>query len=208
MNSLYDQTLTPMEKEFEILIHSFMNDKIGICNDFLSTELSTQLKENLLNLLSKQLLVAAGTGNKEMTNHDTLIRSDSIYWLDKKNNNIEETKFLNLMEDFITYLNMSCYTGITSCEFHYSLYEAGSFYKKHRDQFKNNESRQYSMISYLNADWQTTDGGELKIHHLNSQQLISPLQGKTVFFKSNEIIHEVLETNQRRMSVTGWLKKD
>jgi SM-20-related protein len=52
------------------------------------------------------------------------------------------------------------------------------------------------------------DGGELKIHHLNSQQLISPLQGKTVFFKSNEIIHEVLETNQRRMSVTGWLKKD
>ena len=56
MNSLYDQTLTPMEKEFEILIHSFMNDKIGICNDFLSTELSTQLKENLLNLLSKKLL--------------------------------------------------------------------------------------------------------------------------------------------------------
>lgn len=205
---MYNQTLSPMEKEFEMLIQTFMNDKIGICNDFLSTELSNQLKGNLLKLISEKLMVAAGTGNEETTNHDSLIRSDSIYWLDKKNNNTEETKFLNLIEDFITYLNMSCYTGITTCEFHYSLYEAGSFYKKHRDQFKNNESRQYSLITYLNADWQKKDGGELKIHHLTNPQLISPLQGKTVFFKSNEIIHEVLETNQRRMSVTGWLKKD
>ena len=30
--------------------------------------------------------------------------------------------------------------------------------------------------------------------------------GKTVFFKSSELAHEVLLTNKARMSITGWLK--
>jgi Rps23 Pro-64 3,4-dihydroxylase Tpa1-like proline 4-hydroxylase len=51
-------------------------------------------------------------------------------------------------------LNATCYTGITDYEFHYTLYEKGSFYKKHFDQFRNNDSRQYSMIMYLNTNWQ------------------------------------------------------
>jgi SM-20-related protein len=64
------------------------------------------------------------------------------------------------------------------------------------------------MISYLNANWHENDGGELLIHQLDNDQKISPTQGKTVFFKSNELVHEVLVTNERRMSVTGWLKRD
>ena len=62
------------------------------------------------------------------------------------------------------------------------------------------------MISYLNENWQKEDGGELLIQQGNSDQNISPTLGKTVFFKSNELIHEVLPTLQRRMSVTSWLK--
>jgi SM-20-related protein len=38
-------------------------------------------------------------------------------------------------------------------------------------------------------------------------QAIAPIQGKTVFFKSDELQHEVLVTNERRFSVTGWLKR-
>jgi SM-20-related protein len=64
------------------------------------------------------------------------------------------------------------------------------------------------MISYLNANWQEKDGGELLIHQPHHNQKISPTQGKTVFFKSNELEHEVLVTQERRMSVTGWLKRD
>jgi len=62
------------------------------------------------------------------------------------------------------------------------------------------------MISYLNEDWQKEDGGELLIQQKNTEQNISPSQGKTVFFKSHELIHEVLITNQSRLSITGWLK--
>lgn len=197
-----------MENDFETLIASFIETKVGISNHFLSDDLANHLKQNLLALLDEKLLVVAGTGNAEKLNHNSLVRSDSIYWLDRKHENQYENEFFDQIEDFIKYLNKSCYAGITGYEFHYSLYEKGSFYKKHLDQFQNNTSRQYSLISYLNADWIESDGGQLMIHQPNNDQTISPTQGKTVFFKSNELLHEVLVTQQRRMSITGWLKRD
>lgn len=59
------------------------------------------------------------------------------------------------------------------------------------------------MIMYLNSK---VDGGELRIYQGNSSQDITPNAGKSVFFKSNELEHEVLVTYLPRMSVTGWLK--
>jgi SM-20-related protein len=196
-----------MENSFETLIASYIENKVGISEHFLSDELANHLKENLLSLNDNNQLLAAGTGNDNKLVHNAKVRSDTIYWLDKKHNNIHENAFFVQVEAFILYLNQSCFAGITGYEFHYSLYEKGSFYKKHLDQFQDNSNRQFSMISYLNSNWQTQDGGELLIHQTNNNQTISPTQGKTVFFKSNELEHEVLETNERRMSVTGWLKR-
>jgi SM-20-related protein len=185
-----------------------MNDKVGIADHFLSTALAADLKQNLTYLIQKKLLLAAGTGNAKTVAHNTTVRSDSIYWLDREHDTACEKSFFKLMDDFVTHLNSTCYTGITGYEFHYTLYEKGAFYKKHLDQFKNNDSRKYSMIMYLNADWQTEDGGELRIHHHDREQNISPENGRMVFFKSNEMLHEVLVTQKSRMSITGWLKVD
>lgn len=197
-----------MKNNFEALIASYIENKVGISENFLSDDLANNLKQNLLALQQKSLLIEAGTGNSELISYDSTVRSDSIYWLDKKNNNSFENDFFKQIEDFIIYLNQSCYTGITGYEFHYSLYEKGDFYLKHLDQFKNNPSRKYSMISYLNSNWQSSDGGELLIHQANNNQKITPTQGKTVFFKSDELVHEVLVTHNTRMSITGWLKCD
>lgn len=198
---------TPQDT-FETLIATYIEDKVGISEHFLSHTLANPLKAHLLALHAQGLLVRAGIGNAERLLHDTTLRSDAIYWLDKSHNNEFETAFLDLMEAFILYLNTHCYTGITGCEFHFALYEKGSFYVKHLDQFQNNASRQFSMISYLNADWLPEDGGELQIYQAENSQTIAPTQGKTVFFKSNELPHEVLLTQTRRMSITGWLKRD
>lgn len=197
-----------MENNFETLIATYIENKVGISEHFLSTTLANNLKLNLIALNTKSLLVEAGIGNAEKVSYDGAIRSDSIYWLDKKHNNAFENEFFAQIEEFILYLNRSCFAGITGYEFHYSLYESGDFYLKHLDQFKNNPSRKYSMISYLNADWQESDGGELLIHQLDNNQKIAPTQGKTVFFKSDELVHEVLVTQNTRMSITGWLKSD
>ena len=195
-----------MQNIFNTLIDSFINNKVGIADDFLNSSLSAHLKKNLITLYAAKQLRSAGTGNDIIILQNKSLRSDIIYWLDRKHNNQYENEFFDLMDNFISHLNATCYTGITGYEFHYTLYEPGSFYKKHIDQFRNNSSRQYSMIMYLNTGWTEEDGGELCIHHNEKLQKISPENGKTVFFKSNELEHEVLPTNKPRMSITGWLK--
>jgi SM-20-related protein len=183
-------------------------DKVGITQGFLSVPLSVLLKENLLALYANQQLLEAGIGNENKLTHDKLLRSDKIYWLDKSHNDVHENAFFELMDSFVLHLNQTCYTGITGYEFHYAMYETGSFYKKHLDQFKSNKSRAFSMIMYLNTNWKEADGGELCIYHDDFTQTISPQQGKCVFFKSSELEHEVLLTNQPRFSITGWLRTD
>lgn len=195
-----------MEKIFNQLIDSFIKNKVGIAENFIDPALSVHLVHNLLALHDGKQLLSAGTGNDVIVAHDKTLRSDKIHWLDRSHNNVHENDFLDLIDTFVAYLNATCYTGITGYEFHYALYEKDTFYKKHIDQFRNNEVRQYSMIMYLNENWTEKDGGELCIHHTNHLQHIAPVSGKGVFFKSNELAHEVLVTNKPRMSITGWLK--
>lgn len=195
-----------MQKIFSKLIDSFIGNKVGVTDDFLTSSLATNLKQNLIELYAAQQFRNAGIGNEQLVRQDQLIRSDQIYWLDRKHNNSYENSFFDCIDRFIIYLNDTCYAGIKGYEFHYALYENGSFYKKHLDQFQNDGSRKYSMIIYLNADWKESDGGELCIHHPDHLQMISPLNRTCVFFQSSELEHEVLLTNTARMSITGWLK--
>ncbi len=195
-----------MESSFDVLIDSFIADQVGIVNQFLTTELANHLKDNLLLLQSNQQLFKAGIGTKAIVDKTKIVRGDKIFWLDRAHNDPYENAFFDLMDAFIIYLNATCYAGIKSYEFHYTLYEIGTFYKQHIDQFQNNDHRKYSMIFYLNENWIKADGGELCIHQLNNIKSISPNNGKSVFFKSNELLHEVLKTNKQRLSITGWLK--
>jgi SM-20-related protein len=188
---------------FDELIDSYLATNVGIVKNFLSQALSAHLVDNISALYADNLLLSAGTGNNLLVNHNKLIRSDKIYWLDRIHNNMYENDFFDLIDSFVTHLNRSCYAGITGYEFHYTLYEKGSFYKRHRDNFKQNGTRAFSMIMYLNSK---VDGGELRIYQGNDSQDIAPNAGKSVFFKSNELEHEVLVTHVPRMSITGWLK--
>jgi SM-20-related protein len=188
---------------FDELIDTYLATDVGTVKNFLSTALSAHLADNITLLYANHQLISAGTGNDVLVSHDKLVRSDKIYWLDRLHNNIHENNFFDLMDRFVAHLNSTCYAGITGYEFHYTLYEKGSFYKRHKDNFKQNGTRAFSMIMYLNNE---VDGGSLRIYHENSSQDIAPNAGNSVFFKSNELEHEVLVTHLPRMSVTGWLK--
>ena len=197
-----------MQKIFDILINSFIEKKVGIADNFLNTALATSLKDNLIALYDNNQMLSAGTCNLDAISFDQSVRSDKIFWLDRRHNDKSENDFFDLMDEFVSYLNSTCYTGITGYEFHYAMYEKGTFYKKHMDRFRSDSSRLFSMIMYLNEDWEQSDGGELCIHHADHLQNISPNKGKSIFFKSNELLHEVLVTQKPRMSITGWLKCD
>lgn len=64
------------------------------------------------------------------------------------------------------------------------------------------------MVMYLNVGWVAADGGELCIYPDSIAHLIAPANRTSVFFKSDELEHEVLITHKPRMSITGWLKRD
>lgn len=195
-----------MNEQFDLLIDSYLSNQVGIAPAFLTKALSAGLKQNIIELQKEKLMAAAGIGNAEVKDKAQKMRSDQIYWLDKKHNNPFENEFLQQAEDFIACLNKTCYAGINAYEFHYAVYEEGSFYKRHKDQFKNNSHRKFSLITYLNDDWQLNDGGQLQVYLNDGMQQIQPHSQTAVLFKSDETEHEVIKANRSRMSISGWLK--
>ncbi len=196
-----------MTKHFDLLIDSYMQNNVGIDTLFLSDELSQGLQQNIIQLQKDDKMSPALIGNEVLKDKAQTMRSDKIYWMDKTHNNAFENEFLQLAEDFIGHLNETCYTGINDYEFHYALYEEGSSYKRHKDQFKNNSNRKFSLINYLNNDWTEQDGGQLCVYQQGEVQKILPHSQTAVFFKSDEMEHEVQLANRSRMSITGWLKQ-
>ena len=195
-----------MNQVFDELIDSYVDHKVGVATAFLTPKFTEELRNHLTFLIAENKFRRAKIGSSNDVTLDTTIRNDSIYWLDRNHQDPTETKFLDFIEEFVQYLNRTCFTGITSYEFHYAHFEKGHFYKKHLDQFQNNNLRQYSMICYLNEEWSENDGGELCVYKGEEKELISPTNGKCVFFKSDELEHEVLPTQTTRLSVTGWFK--
>ena len=192
--------------QFEELIEGILEAQYGFCDDFLEIETVIGLRQYLLNARELGLMRPAGVGRKANFQKSEKIRGDVIQWIENDTINEYERTFLNKVQAFILHLNRSCYTSINDFEFHYAYYDTGSFYKRHLDQFRDNQSRAYSIIMYLNPNWQTADGGELCIYHQAATQIIAPINGKCVFFKSNELEHEVLLNHKPRMSITGWFK--
>ncbi len=196
-----------MYNQFDLLIDSYLENNIGIDIDFLTPELSAGLQQNIAQLQKDDKMTFAGVGNETVMDTKQKMRGDKIYWMDKSHDNIFEQEFLFQVEGFIDRLNSTCYAGINDYEFHYAVYEEGSGYKRHKDQFKNDSNRKYSLINYLNNDWLEQDGGQLMIYQNNELQTIQPQSQTAVFFKSDEMEHEVTLANRRRMSISGWLKQ-
>lgn len=197
-----------MIEKFEELIDGYLNNGAGISNFFIPRPLVAQLREHLDNLYFDGHLSVAGIGDVNNRVVNDTIRRDKIFWINSATENDAEKKFIELVEAFILYLNRTCYTGINAYEFHYAVYEPGTFYKRHKDQFKTNSERKFSLVSYLNEDWEEVDGGHLMLYPEDDDIVaIAPTAGKTVFFKSDEMEHEVAVCTKPRFSITGWLKR-
>ncbi len=196
------------QNQFEGLIQGLIDDEYGFCNDFILPIIMTGLSANIEILGASEKMTASGFGNKVDFQKDKSIRGDKINWIGEQSTNQFELVYLKKIEKFIVYLNKTCFTSIKSFESHYSSYEKGSFYKRHLDQFKNEKGRKYSIVLYLNKDWKEEDGGMLSLYPKEREQInISPLGGRMVLFRSDEMEHEVHASFTReRRSIAGWLK--
>lgn len=194
--------------QFEGLIDGLMKNKFGCCDNFFKPSTVLGLRENIHSLSHSEEMRFAGLGKSGEYQQNSLIRGDKISWIEKSSVNEHETVFLKKISNFIQHLNSTCFTSLIDFESHYANYERNSFYKRHLDQFKNDKGRKFSMILYLNDNWQAEDGGAISLYPEGEQQKdIAPEGGRLVFFRSDELEHEVHPSFTRnRMSIAAWFK--
>lgn len=196
---------------YEKIISDLLEQQYAIVEDFFSLSEVAELRNVLWAKYEEDNFKKAAIGNRTNEVIARSIRGDFILWLNEAEATSAEKAFFTRINDFVHYLNRTCYMGILHKEFHYALYPEGTFYKRHLDTFQNDDRRKLSMVCYLNEqDWQPEYGGELVIYtNENGKEVpksIYPLPGRMVIFESQILEHEVKPVKTERLSITGWLK--
>jgi len=158
-----------------------------------------EFKEGLLHFRK------AGIGKQQEKQINESIRGDFIQWIDKVNASQPIKVYLDKVQSLIAALNQSLFLSLKDYEVHMTIYPAGSFYKRHLDQFKADDHRKLSIILYLNINWKKEQGGQLRMHLPSGSKDIFPEAGRLVCFRSDTIEHEVLPASRDRLSLTGWI---
>ncbi|WP_027418729.1 2OG-Fe(II) oxygenase [Crocinitomix catalasitica] len=177
------------EEDF-VVIDNFIDDDMF-------QEISTFFEEKLVaNDLEK-----AGIGAMGLHVVEKKIRGDYVYWLEEN----ELSAYFSMIQEMMDQIRRLCFVSLSDFECHLAHYPAGTFYKKHVDQFKERNNRIISFVLYLNEDWKKGDGGELIIHKEKGKIVVEPIKNRLILFKSADVLHEVAMTNEKRLSITGWM---
>ncbi len=195
------------EEKYELLIEGMLAQGCAAVPGYWDTELVAGLRQNALDHLAAGRMQVAGVGQKTAYQHNEQIRGDSIKWIEPDSADVYERAFNEQLRAFVSYLNQTCYTGITDYECHYAAYAPGTFYRRHRDQFQQDKGRRFSLVTYLNTDWLPENGGHLVAYVPGDALEVLPMGGTQVFFRSDEVEHEVKMGNRLRLSIAGWLKR-
>lgn len=196
---------------YEKIISDLLEQQYSIVEDFFSLDEVEELRNSLLTKYEEDNFKKAAIGNRTNEVIAKSIRGDFILWLNEAEAAQAEKAFFSKINEFVDYLNKTCFLGILHKEFHYALYPEGTFYKRHLDTFQNDDRRKLSMVCYLNdQDWQPEYGGELVIYTeengVEIPKTIYPFPGRMVIFESQVLEHEVKPVKTERLSITGWLK--
>ena len=177
-----------------------------VIDDFLEATLCQNLQSQCDATWQSGRMSQAGIGRANALSVQKNIRGDHIQWLEMGDGAASDA-YLMRMNALRERLNETLFLGLESSEHHFAVYPSGSFYQRHLDRFKDDDRRTISSVFYLNATWQESDAGQLRIDSQGQQHDIAPLANRLVLFVSAEIWHEVLPTNAIRKSLTGWFKR-
>ncbi|MBN2646209.1 MAG: 2OG-Fe(II) oxygenase [Thiotrichales bacterium] len=151
----------------------------------------------------------AGIGRGDELQIQREIRRDKIKWLD--GSSAAQQAYLQGMARLQSELNRALFLGLFEYEAHFALYQPGDFYKKHRDSFKGRANRILTTVLYLNPEWDSQWGGELVLFPDDESDTkvlaqYTPKIGRLAIFMSETVPHEVLPTQQARVSIAGWFR--
>ena len=201
--------MSEREQKFELLIEGILENGYAVCDNFLEKNEVENLLKTFSIRYEQGKFKEASIGKSSEIQKNIEIRGDEILWLESDSVDSSERVLLDKNQEFVNYLNQTCYLGIVDTEIHFAKYGIGKFYRRHRDSFQNKKGRVLSVIYYLNIDWIPAHGGNLIIYTNKKNPevavKIAPLAGRMVCFESEKLDHEVTEAFSERFSITGWL---
>ncbi len=188
-----------------LLADGLAQDGFAIINDFLTVaEVQSILGQDDFKNGMLQFK-KAGVGKSQEKQINEAIRGDYIQWIDKTTAQPPIQTYLSKLSELISFVNQNLFLSLKDYEVHMTIYPAGSYYKRHLDQFKKDDHRKLSVICYLNENWKEEEGGQLRIYQQEKHFDILPLAGRLVCFRSDQLEHEVLPATRARLSLTGWI---
>jgi SM-20-related protein len=174
---------------------------------FLPIDLAAALASECRALSAAGALTEAGVGRGATPVLQSGIRGDRVSWLSSGQSPACD-RYLAIMDALRITLNRALYLGLEEYECHFALYAPGTSYSRHRDRFRDDDTRVVSVVVYLNDRWLPAHGGELRLHpEGESIQDISPAGGRLALFMSAEMPHEVLPASRDRLSLAGWFRR-
>ena len=191
------------------LMEQLLDTPWVIIDDALPTTILDALREEALTEYREGEFRAAQVGKGIEKQRIQEVRSDKVRWLERTEATLAQHAYWEMMDQLRMQLSGFFRVHLERVELHFAVYPIGAFYAPHLDQFREQSNRIFSVITYLNPDWKPGDGGELRIHLPQGDHLdIQPLHGRMICFRSDVVMHEVLEAHAPRISLTGWMRRD
>ena len=200
-----------------------------IIPDFLPEDLQEALRSDVSNLRNMEAFKVAKIGQDATNTLNRQIREAQTCFIGGKRDipdSEARSKLISVLEQ--TGQDLSENPILKSpklddnlSELLYAYYPQGGFYRRHRDAIPGSASvlRTYSLLLYLNKDWEEKDAGYLRMHmDSGGDELpdgeepdyldVPPKGGTLVLFSSDKVPHEVLDTNSERLAIVGWYNKE
>lgn len=192
-------------EQWESWLEDLSRDDFVVVDNFISNRMYKDIQNYFNRLLEESEFSKAAIGSADNKQVESSIRGDFIYWLDP-GEDTEISSFFALVDELILNIRQFLFLSLSDYEFHFALYPPKTKYEKHVDQFRGESNRVISVLIYLNDNWESGDGGELKIYQKEANDLlVEPIAKRLILFKSDTVEHEVLRTQTHRRSLTGWL---
>lgn len=202
---------TPTELQFKLLVDQIGEPGWCVLPDFLGADAAQGLWKESMDSWQEGEFRRAGVGQGENLLIREDVRTDHVMWLNEENTTPAQQVYFELLEKIRIELNQNFFLGLMDFEGHFAVYPEGGFYKPHLDRHRESRDRLVTVILYLNPNWQSGDGGELKIWTSPGEKdgehlIVDPRIGTLVCFHSGDYWHEVLPAMKTRASITGWFR--
>jgi SM-20-related protein len=180
----------------------------AIVPDFLAAAATAALRARAQAAFAAQRMQPAAVGRADARVRDASVRGDAIAWLDDAPTEAAERALLATLDDIRRAVNAALFLGLFDFEGHYARYPEGACYARHRDRFRDQDTRTLSFVLYLNERWPEDAGGALRLYVDDAHSIdVVPREGSAVAFLADRFEHEVLPATCPRWSFTGWFRR-